>query len=166
MTEETKESDAFFDHFSQENKATDTGMRLVKALAMKIFKFANVTPESSVLEIGPGRGIFADICLEKGVDYFAVEANRQMAETLERKGAGVVKAMVPPLPELDRQFDVAVMINVLEHMNSAADALQTHTTPDQRWFRQHEKLSSVRPDARIAVLVVHSAGGVHAFRPA
>jgi len=31
---------------------------------------------------------------------------------------------VPPLPEMDRQFDFAVMINVMEHMNSMQDALK------------------------------------------
>jgi SAM-dependent methyltransferase len=47
-----------------------------------------------------------------------------MAESLEKRGAGVICAMVPPLPEMDRQFDFAVMINVMEHMNSMKDALQ------------------------------------------
>jgi len=124
MAEETKESDVFFDHFSQGDKPTAAGTRLVEALAMKIFKFMDAGSGSSILEIGPGRGVFADICLKEGMEYFAIEANRQMAESLESKGAGVVKAMVPPLPELDRKFDVAVMINVMEHMNSMADALQ------------------------------------------
>lgn len=124
MAEEPKESDAFFDHFSQGDKPTAAGTRLVEALAMKIFRFVDAESGSSILEIGPGRGVFADICLKEGMEYFAIEANRQMAESLESKGAGVVKAMVPPLPELDRKFDVAVMINVMEHMNSMADALQ------------------------------------------
>ncbi len=124
MAEETKESDAFFDHFGQEDKSTAMGMRLVKALAMKIFKFMDAGPGGSILEIGPGRGVFADICIKNGMDYVAIEANRKMAESLESRGACVISAMVPPLPELDRQFDMVVMINVMEHMNSMADALQ------------------------------------------
>ncbi len=124
MTDENKESDTFFDHFGQEDKSTATGMRLVKALAMKIFRFTDAEPGCSILEIGPGRGVFADICLKEGMDYLAIEANRQMADSLESRGAGVVQAMVPPLPELDRKFDAVVMINVMEHMNSMADALQ------------------------------------------
>lgn len=124
MAEETKESDAFFDHFSREDKPTGIGMRLVKALARRIFNYMQAGPGGSVLEIGPGRGDFADICLKEGMDYSAIEANRQMAESLEERGASVVSAMVPPLPALDREFDVVVMINVMEHMNSMADALQ------------------------------------------
>lgn len=124
MAEETKETDTFFDHFSREDKPTAMGSRLVQALAMKIFRFLGPAQGGSVLEIGPGRGDFADICLREGIDYFAVEANHQMAESLKSRGAGVILAMVPPLPELDRKFDAAVMINVMEHMNSMADALQ------------------------------------------
>ena len=124
MAEETKESDAFFDHFSREDKPTGIGMRLVKALARRIFNYMQAGPGASILEIGPGRGDFADICLREGMDYSAIEANRQMAESLEERGATVISAMVPPLPALEREFDVVVMINVMEHMNSMADALQ------------------------------------------
>jgi SAM-dependent methyltransferase len=124
MAEETKKPDAFFDHFSREDKPTGIGMRLVKALAQRIFDYMQVGPGSSILEIGPGRGDFADICLKEGMDYSAIEANRQMAESLEERGATVISAMVPPLPALERKFDAVVMINVMEHMNSMADALQ------------------------------------------
>lgn len=124
MADETKESDAFFDHFSREDQPTGMGMRLVRALARRIFDYMQAGPGSSVLEIGPGRGDFADICLKEGMDYSAIEANRQMAASLEERGARVVSAMVPPLPALEKKFDVVVMINVMEHMNSMADALQ------------------------------------------
>ncbi|MHC4432634.1 MAG: class I SAM-dependent methyltransferase [Planctomycetota bacterium] len=124
MAEETKESDAFFDHFSREDKPTGMGIRLTKALAQRIFDYTQAERGSSILEIGPGRGNFADICLKEGMDYSAIEANRQMAESLKERGASVVQAMVPPLPSLEKQFDIVVMINVMEHMNSMADALQ------------------------------------------
>jgi len=113
----------FYDHF-QQDKPTGAGNWISKAFAGKIFKYAGIETGHSVLETGPGRGVFADACLKAGAEYYAVEPNRQMAESLEKRGAKVVCAMVPPLPEMDRQFDFAVMINVLEHMNSMKDALQ------------------------------------------
>ena len=113
----------FYDHF-QQDKSTGAGNRISKAFAGKIFKYAGIESGHNVLETGPGRGVFADICLKAGAEYYAVEPNRQMAESLEKRGANVVCAMVPPLPEMDRQFDFAVMINVMEHMNSMKDALQ------------------------------------------
>ncbi len=123
MANQNKESDAFFEHFSSGDKPTKAGAGLVRALARKIFKYAGVAPGGSVLEIGPGRGDFADICLKAGIEYSAIEANRRMAESLQARGAHVVRAMAPPLPALDRQFDTVVMINVMEHMNDVRDAL-------------------------------------------
>jgi SAM-dependent methyltransferase len=118
MTEEH-----FYDHFHQDSP-TGIGSWIAEAFSKKIFKYAKIEPGCSTLEIGPGRGVLANICLKKGVEYSAVEPNRQMAESLEKRGADVVCAMVPPLPALDREFDVVVMINVMEHMNSMQDALQ------------------------------------------
>lgn len=124
MTKQNKEADAFFDHFSKGDKPTRIGMWLVRVLARKIFRYTGAGPGSSVLEIGPGRGAFADVCLQKGLEYYAVEPNRQMATALEQRGAYVVCAMVPPLPQIDTNFDAVIMINVMEHMNSMQEALQ------------------------------------------
>lgn len=124
MENPNKDSDAFFEHFSSGDTPTKAGAGLVRALARKIFKYAGIALGSSVLEIGPGRGDFADICLKEGIEYSAIEANRQMAESLERRGAHVVRAMAPPLPALDKQFDTVVMVNVMEHMNGMKDALE------------------------------------------
>ena len=118
MTEEH-----FYDHFHQDNP-TGIGSRITVAFSNKIFKYVKIEPNYSVLEIGPGRGVFADICLEKGIEYVAVEPNRQMAASLEKRGAEVICAMVPPLPALAKEFDIVVMINVMEHMNSMQEALQ------------------------------------------
>ncbi len=113
----------FYNHFHQDSP-TGIGSRITVAFSKKIFKYVKIEPHHSVLEIGPGRGIFADICLEKGIEYFAVEPNQQMAASLEKRGANVIRAMVPPLPDLAKEFDVVVMINAMEHMNSMQDALQ------------------------------------------
>jgi len=124
MTTPQKVDEAFFGHFSQADKPTKLGMRLVKILSRRIFRYAEIASGGSILEIGPGRGVFADICLEKGIEYFAIEPNEQMAASLEKRGANVIRAMVPPLPEFDRSFDAVVMINVMEHMNSMEEAMQ------------------------------------------
>ncbi len=113
----------FYDHFHQDS-STRVGNWVDRASSKKIFDFTQIEPGQSVLEIGPGRGVFADICLERRIEYSAVEANRQMAESLRQRGADVVQAMVPPLPDLMKEFDAAVMINALEHMNSVEDALK------------------------------------------
>lgn len=137
-------SDMFFDHFSQD-KTTKIGMWLTRTSHLRIFKCTQLTCGCSVLEIGPGRGVFADICLKQGVEYFAIEPNQQMADCLEQRGANVVRAMVPPLPPLDNKFDVAVMISVMEHMNGMGDALEI-TRQIRRLLKPKGKFVIYSPD--------------------
>ncbi len=118
MANQNNEPDTFFDHFSRDDKSTKMGTRLVKALSRKIFRYAEIASGTNILEIGPGRGVFADICLEKGIEYCAVEPNQQMAASLEKRGANVIRAMVPPLPAIDKEFDAVVMLAVMEHMKT------------------------------------------------
>ncbi|RKY23358.1 MAG: hypothetical protein DRP62_06045 [Planctomycetota bacterium] len=122
MPQDTERS-TFYNHFSRDNP-TKLGNWLVMGLAKRIFKFAQLKRGHRVLEIGPGRGVFANICISEGVDYWAIEPNEQMAESLKKRGANVISAIVPPLPRTDKTFDVVVMINVMEHMNNMQDALQ------------------------------------------
>ena len=124
MTNPEKGEEAFFDHFSKGDKPTKLGMRLVKIMSRKVLDFTRLDPGSSVLEIGPGRGVLADLCLEKGIEYYAVEPNEKLAASLEQRGVTVVRAIVPPMPDFDRNFDAVIMINVMEHMNSMQEALQ------------------------------------------
>ncbi len=117
-------TETFFEHLSREDRPTKFGAWLSEVLSRKIFRYADVTAGRSVLEIGPGRGAFADICLKKGLEYYAIEPNPKMAASLRQKGANVICAIVPPLPALEKEFDLVVMINVMEHINSMQDALQ------------------------------------------
>jgi SAM-dependent methyltransferase len=120
---ENKKPDTFYDHFSRE-KPTGIGSWLAKSFSNKIFKYSDIPSRGKVLEVGPGRGIFANICLQQGFEYWAIEPNEQMATALENKGADVIRAKVPPLPALEKKFDITLMVNVMEHMNSMQDALQ------------------------------------------
>ena len=79
----------FYDHF-QKDKPTGAGNWISKAFAGKIFKYAGIEAGNSVLETGPGRGVFADTCLNAGAEYSAVEPNRQMADSLEKRGGHII----------------------------------------------------------------------------
>lgn len=121
MSPETTET--FFDHLGKAEKPTGLGMRFIRQASERIFAFAEIPSGGSVLEIGPGRGEFADLCLARKLQYHAVEPNPGLAESLRGRGANVVCARVPPLPALDRRFDAVVMINVMEHMSGLEQAL-------------------------------------------
>ena len=120
--EESKKN-TFYDHFAQ-TKPTGFGRWLVVHTANIIFDFAQIKQDSVVLEIGPGRGDFADLCLDKGIEYWAVEPNEKMAQSLESKGINVIRKIVPPLRDVERKFDVVIMNNVLEHMDTMTSALE------------------------------------------
>ncbi|MBP8910382.1 MAG: class I SAM-dependent methyltransferase [Phycisphaerae bacterium] len=121
MSPETTET--FFDHLGKAQGPTRLGMRFLRRAAERIFAFADIPSGGSVLEIGPGRGEFAELCLERKLPYDAVEPNPTLAQSLRARGANVVCARVPPLPAMDRRFDAVVMINVMEHMNGLEQAL-------------------------------------------
>jgi len=123
MVDEQETTDTFFDHLRKAEQPTGLGMRFIRRASERILAFADVAPGSRVLEIGPGRGEFAELCLARKLEYHAIEPNAGLAEALRGRGATVVCARVPPLPALDRQFDLAVMINVMEHMNGLEQAL-------------------------------------------
>jgi SAM-dependent methyltransferase len=125
MTDESKVTEAFFDHLRKAEPPTALGLWLVRRASRRILAFADAAPGSSILEIGPGRGEFAELCLGEKMEYHAVEPNAGLAESLRRKGANVICARVPPLPALDRKFDLVVMVNVMEHMNGLEQALDT-----------------------------------------
>jgi SAM-dependent methyltransferase len=115
-------SSSFYDHFALE-RPTWIGQRWSIITFEKIFKLAEIEKGSSVLEIGPGRGLFADICFRENVQYHAIEPNQRLADDLIKKGAKVTSAIVPPLPELEGKFDAVVMINMFEHMSGLNDAV-------------------------------------------
>jgi len=120
MVEHVKKS--FFDHYS-EGRPTGFGNRLMTSMSSLVFQFAEVEQGMIVMEIGPGRGQFADVCLENGVEYWAIEPNNQMADALQNRGARVIRCVVPPMPEIEQRFDIVVMNNVMEHLDSMTSAL-------------------------------------------
>jgi len=122
MATETEKT-TFYDHFAQD-KPTRLGLRLTVGVSKRIFDFAQIRRGDRVLEIGPGRGVFTDLCLQQGAQYHAIEPNQEMADELRRRGVEVVSAIVPPVPDLGRTFDVVVMNSVIEHMNTMTDALE------------------------------------------
>jgi len=125
MTDEQKTVDAFFEHLRQAEQPTGLGLRWARRASQRILAFADMAPGSRVLEIGPGRGEFAELCFAQKMEYHAVEPNAGLAELLRQKGAKVICARVPPLPALDRKFDLVAMVNVMEHMNGLEQALDT-----------------------------------------
>lgn len=127
MQDNAKTSETFFEHFAQGDRPTAIGSRLARVTSRRLFRWLGMGPDDRVLEIGPGRGLFADLCLEAGLRYVAVEPNATMAASLEQRGAEVLRERVPPLPKLEGRFDAVVMIHLVEHLNTMQEALALTT---------------------------------------
>lgn len=116
------EAMSFYDHFTQDEKMpTKVGRGLVRFQNKRIFNILNeLTGQKTinVLEIGPGRGIFAEVCINKKIEYTAIEVNPTLANNLSKKGFSVINSKAPPIPIISNKFDIIYMNQVFEHMNS------------------------------------------------
>lgn len=110
---------AFFDHFfSSEGTAAGRWLdrRRHEFFFREVRKF--MRPGAAILEVGPGRGEFARLCVKAGYRYKGVEANEGAVERLRADGLDVRYAMVPPVPFDGERFDCICAADVLEHMPS------------------------------------------------
>lgn len=107
----------FFDNFFK-LRPTAFGEWLQTEKARQMFERlrTHLDQPRRMLEIGPGRGEFADFCLRAGIEYYAMEANIDQAQNLHRRGAEVMVGFAPPLPLRNIDFDAVVAWSVLEHM--------------------------------------------------
>lgn len=108
-----------------EQKITKLGLKRKEKLEgwklNHLLRFSS--PKIKLLEIGPGIGIFAQLCKEKVTEYYAIEPNQKLFEELVSKGFPVLKAAVPPIPYPDNSFNAVYMDQILEHMDGCKDAL-------------------------------------------
>jgi SAM-dependent methyltransferase len=77
----------------------------------------------SILEIGPGKGLFASFLINTGsVEYKGYEPEKKLFDALKAKGINVVNTMTPPIPEDNECFAASAVMNVLEHMPTTQTA--------------------------------------------
>ncbi len=80
-------------------------------------------PAASVLELGPGKGWFAQVCQEHGHKYRGVEASQDQCLALAAEGFDVTCAKVPPVPLMPPPdgFDLIYSAHLLEHLAGAEE---------------------------------------------
>jgi SAM-dependent methyltransferase len=88
-----------------------------------------ITPHvhGNVLEVGAGRGTYVRELRALGTALTAVEPSEQASEHLRERAAGLddVTLVVGMLDQVERQdYDSAVMLNVLEHIEDDVEILQ------------------------------------------
>jgi SAM-dependent methyltransferase len=90
---------------------------LLQSLHSRHSRVAAAVTKPSILEIGPGQGLFAASLMRTApIEYKAYEPEKTLSAALTAKGMNVVNALVPPIAEDNERFEAAVLLNVLEHM--------------------------------------------------
>lgn len=136
----------FYRTFS-EKKLTKLGSARRSRVEQARFALATAglpTP-SDVLEIGPGQGAIADLALEAGHRYHAVEPSPVLAAELRARGIVVEEAFTPPFSARDDSADLVYADQVLEHM-SGIDAARHWAAEAFRVLRPGGTLFVVVPD--------------------
>lgn len=103
---------------------------LLHSLHSRCSRAAAPVTKPSILEIGPGQGLFAlSLMRAATIEYTAYEPEKTLYDALTARGIKAVNAMVPPIPEDNERFEAAVLLNVLEHMPAikAAEELLKET---------------------------------------
>jgi 2-polyprenyl-3-methyl-5-hydroxy-6-metoxy-1,4-benzoquinol methylase len=114
-----------FDYFDE---GTGASREFNRRLRDYILSLCNMTPGSRVLDVGSGSGWVARQLVAKGTRVVSVDLSQRNLEknklTLDREGADFVLADAYHLPFRKGSFDVVVVSEVLEHLNSPAACLQ------------------------------------------
>ncbi|MDR0517148.1 MAG: class I SAM-dependent methyltransferase [Fibromonadaceae bacterium] len=98
--------------------------RLIPALAKPALK--GLPNGLYVLEIGVGRGDFAQYFKSIGANYTGIEANKILCDRLNEQGFNVICYSVPPFPqEFEKEsFELVVMCHIFEHFMDYREALK------------------------------------------
>lgn len=109
-----------------EQGITKVGLKRKTALENWKLKQLLKFPDKNIklLEIGPGLGIFAEICVKNGINYTCIEPNAKLCEILKQKGIRVIQNEVPPIPYPDNEFNAVYIDQLLEHMPNYKEAVK------------------------------------------
>jgi len=84
--------------------------------------FRNIVPAlnglQTLLEIGSGRGEFADIVVSADVNYIGVEPSDSLRGVLESRGLNIVSEPLPEIHLGDESVDAIYSYDVLEHLGN------------------------------------------------
>lgn len=114
----------FYDYYG-DRSATAAGIAWVRTQARYVLgRLLCVSPHSrSLLEIGPGRGVFAGVCRQAHLRYYALDINHRLLMRLGDQGVCRVQSYAERLPFVSRAFDIAFASHVIEHSPGYVEAL-------------------------------------------
>ncbi|MDZ4719453.1 MAG: methyltransferase domain-containing protein [Roseiflexaceae bacterium] len=115
---------AFYDYYD-DLPPTGIGRAWVREQARHVLHhMREAAPHARrLMEIGPGHGIFADMCAADGLSYVALDINTRLLIAAQARGLTGVRAMAPALPLAHGCFDITFASHVIEHSPGYREAL-------------------------------------------
>lgn len=106
----------FYDNFSN-MQPTAAGSQMARRIAINQMSLIlkSHSKVRDLLELGPGRGPFAEQCQQHRLNYTCADISVHSLSELNHLPRRV-QALIPPIPFASNQFDVSFAANFLEHM--------------------------------------------------
>ncbi|MFW6233300.1 MAG: methyltransferase domain-containing protein, partial [Nanoarchaeota archaeon] len=91
---------SFYDNFTKRDKISRFGKYIIlkqNQFYLKLINKYSSSKKVKILEIGSGKGYFAEICKKNKFDYCAIEANYKMYRKLKNNNYNVYNQTIPPI---------------------------------------------------------------------
>ena len=80
--------------------------------------------DKKIIDCGAGTGILAKKLTDLGKDVTCIDIKNEFIEHLKNQGLKVVKSDIRNLPFKDKEFDLAIAEEVIEHLENPGDGLK------------------------------------------
>jgi len=107
-------------------EATQWGRAHRNRRERRLFKFLSpsLVENAVILEIGSGRGEFAEIVRDRGFRYVGVEPSTEMRDSLVTRGFEILSEPVPPIRLEDQSVDCVYSSALIEHLGEYATVVE------------------------------------------
>ena len=108
------------------SSVTEVGSRRKTKEQRQLFDFflPKLAKNATVVEIGSGRGEFANEVRARGLRYIGVEPSSQLCAKLSMQGFSVIKDVVPSLPIKDGAVDLIHSYDLVEHLSDYREVMR------------------------------------------
>ncbi len=136
----------YYNYYFSSNEIKGSSQRL-RARSELIYELIEplLPLNAPVLELGVGKGLFAETCTTHGHPYHGVEDNSAQCHQLEADGFKVTCGRVPPVPLERGKFGLIYSSHLIEHL-PGSHAVHELLTDCQRLLAPGGVLALVFPD--------------------
>ena len=168
MNDISKDTTASGAKKGQEDYQLYSVTRLGKYIRLKrermVFDFVtrNIRAGATILEIGAGRGEFAEQARSNGYEYIGVEPSASMRSVWVARGFRVLERPVPEIDLADEEVDLVYSSAVIEHLENYPTVLKFFKEA-RRVLREGGIISSIVPNCDSIGMIFYLQDYQHNF---